>query len=280
MPIHVCLTCSTSFNVPPSKALAGKGTYCSKACQQAAPSTQVPCICGVCGASFAATPFRIKTGRGKYCSKACLGKAQQRRMMKTCEKCGKTFETLRQYVARGQMRYCSRECAAPGRTRPEKERFWEKVDVRGPDECWPWVGAIQQQGYGIFTAFVDETCTKRQTIGAHVYAWKTINGPMPKGFQGNHTCDNPPCCNPSHVYAGTKKQNTADAMVRNHMKELLTPERTQGEKNAKAKLTEEQVREIRAISLQGTSYVALAKIYGVDRKTIKDIRWGLTWKHI
>lgn len=90
-----------------------------------------------------------------------------------------------------------------------EERFWEKVDKRGPGECWPWI-ASKSRGYGEF--FVTP---ERGKVMAHSFVVELTTGiPCPPGKEGCHKCDNPPCCNPDHIYYGTRKQNVADAMKR------------------------------------------------------------------
>jgi hypothetical protein len=87
-------------------------------------------------------------------------------------------------------------------------RFWSKVDVREPTECWPWRGGASSQGYGRFKVH-------GKLISAHHFAWLLIRGPIPEyeGYHGTvlrHGCDNPRCCNPFHLRAGTQLDNVRD----------------------------------------------------------------------
>lgn len=85
------------------------------------------------------------------------------------------------------------------------ERFWRRVDRRGPDECWPWLGAHNSWGYG-------QIRIGARTRPAQVVACELTSGqPFPEGMDGCHTCDNPPCCNPAHVFPGTARDNMQDA---------------------------------------------------------------------
>ncbi len=90
---------------------------------------------------------------------------------------------------------------------PAAKRFWSKVDIRGPDECWPWTGATASNGYG--NKWYEEKDDK-----AHRVAWIVTNGPIPGGVVIRHDCDNPPCCNPAHLLDGTHKDNSDDKIRR------------------------------------------------------------------
>jgi hypothetical protein len=91
------------------------------------------------------------------------------------------------------------------------ERFWAKVDRRGPDECWPWLASTNRYGYG--RLWVDT----RQRPAPQV-AWEIEHdAPFPVGMMACHTCDNPPCVNPAHIWPGTMRDNIQDALRKGRM---------------------------------------------------------------
>lgn len=85
--------------------------------------------------------------------------------------------------------------------------FWAKVNIRGPDDCWEWTGAVNGRDYGRF--YVGD-----KTVYAHRLAWELTSSSIPKGKLVLHKCDNPTCCNPDHLYVGTHCDNMADLTSR------------------------------------------------------------------
>lgn len=96
--------------------------------------------------------------------------------------------------------------------RPLGERLRERVDKRGPDECWPWIGAANREGgYG----YLSTGGRGGRKVYAHRVAWELANGrPVPDGMVVRHSCDNPPCCNPAHLSIGTMLDNANDMLTR------------------------------------------------------------------
>jgi hypothetical protein len=81
--------------------------------------------------------------------------------------------------------------------------FWAKVAHGLPHECWPWQGYTKPSGHGL-------THLDNQSIHAHRKAWILVKGPIRDGLCVNHRCDNKLCCNPAHLYLGTRADNMAD----------------------------------------------------------------------
>lgn len=150
----------------------------------------------------------------------------------------------------------------------DKQRFWEKVDVRGPDECWEWSGSRKRRGYGQF--HLGDRIQAAHRVSAR------IAGMGIKNLCVCHRCDNPPCVNPRHLFVGTNADNVRD---RNKKGRTRTG-RVRGEKHGAAKLTREQVLEIRRCLENGENQTRLARRFGVARVTIYFIKNRETWSHI
>lgn len=93
-------------------------------------------------------------------------------------------------------------------TQADRERFFAKVDKRGPDECWPWIGSKNERGYGSMSH------NGRLRKATHISYEIATGFRFPPGLMARHSCDNPPCVNPAHIHPGTNKQNVADMVSR------------------------------------------------------------------
>lgn len=91
-----------------------------------------------------------------------------------------------------------------------EERLWEKIRKAGPDDCWEWTAKSRSGsalGYGTIRV-------AGRLIGAHRLVWELTNGPIPDDLCVLHECDNPPCCNPTHLHLGTRADNMAEKVAR------------------------------------------------------------------
>lgn len=153
-------------------------------------------------------------------------------------------------------------------------RFWKKVDRGGPapahcpelGPCWPWIAGKNACGYGTFGT------TGKQTTLAHRFAWLLANGETSE--QVLHKCDNPACVRASHLFLGSQADNVADMMQKRRDRH------PRGNSHGLAKLTENAVREIRALSEHGASNAELAARYGVSSTNIRHVVRRRHWKHV
>lgn len=150
-------------------------------------------------------------------------------------------------------------------TLQDELRFWSKVDRKSdPDACWEWKAAKFDKGHGAFSL-------KHHNLRANRVAWGLTFGTIPDGLNALHKCDNPPCCNPNHLFLGTKLENNRDRHNKGRS--------AKGEKIGTHKLTQGQVIEIRRLfSLGNTTKVALGKQFGVSDVQIGFIVRGKSWR--
>lgn len=146
-------------------------------------------------------------------------------------------------------------------------RFWAKVRVASPKECWEWTAYRRPKGYGQFA--ID---ARRKAVPAHRVAYELTNGPIGDGLSICHRCDNPACCNPSHLFAASNAVNVADKVRKNrHAKGEMI----------KRKLSEPKVRAIRdEYAAGGITVRKLAALYDIDHSTVVGIINRTLWKHV
>ena len=147
-------------------------------------------------------------------------------------------------------------------------KFWKHVSKGEPDACWLWVGPLDQDGYGRTNMKVENVWRVHR---ANRIAYTIAHGPIPIGKFVCHTCDNPTCVNPAHLWAGTPAENNADKAAKGRDKGCP------GELNARAKLTWEDVSWIRAQQAIGRDYKEIAKQLGLHQETIRKIYRNDTW---
>lgn len=175
----------------------------------------------------------------------------------------------------------------------EVDRFWSKVQVGEPDACWEWKTGRQKAGYGQFAREFTGV-----PMGAHRYSWQIHHGEIPEGMFVCHRCDNPPCCNPAHLFLGTAADNMADMALKGRQAKgchvplssrrrgdahyaRTNPERlARGAANWNSKLTENIVRSLRRRYDAGATIVELTRGLKISGVAIHNAVMGVTWRHV
>ena len=145
------------------------------------------------------------------------------------------------------------------------DRFWAKVDKEkstifyNVTRCWEWTAARHKKGYG-------HVKIENKLYKSHRISYELAFGEIPNGLWVLHHCDNPPCCNPAHLFLGTNQDNVDDMTLKGRDR------KAHGESNGNVKLSDEQVAEIRRrygrFGIGGETSYQLAKAFGVDRSEI------------
>jgi len=159
-------------------------------------------------------------------------------------------------------------------------RFWSKVDVRGPNECWNWKAGRFTTGYGAFSF-------RGRAWHAPRVAYTLAKGEIPDGKLVMHSCDNPLCCNPAHISAGTNADNSADMAAKgracqgdDHWTRQRPEDLPHGADVVGAVLDANLVKHIRAEYAKGCGSDQIAEELGINKSTVHRAATGKTWKHI
>lgn len=172
--------------------------------------------------------------------------------LKSCKHCLKEFRSSTNTL------FCSDEC-----------RFINKVDMsqgHGPNgDCWEWTGTKHGKGYGHFSTLVGD---RKLVEKAHRFAFRIFCDHDPGNLMVCHTCDNPKCVNPDHLFLATNKVNLLDRQRKQRQ--------ARGERSPHAKLTEGHVRALRA----GVNPAVIAAETGASASAIRRATIGITWRHV
>lgn len=193
----------------------------------------------------------------------------------TCQQCAKTFDVKPCRATKA--RFCSMKCAndwqslhpytgqkrAPRSRRcTATERFWSRTNKS--DGCWLWIGRLNSHGYGTISA-------SGKHMLAHRYSYQINVGPIPDGLLVCHSCDNPRCVNPAHLFVGTQLQNMRDAKAKGRM---VLPPRLSGDSNPITKLHHHDIQAIRLRWASGESQCSIARDYQVSDALISNLIRG------
>lgn len=159
------------------------------------------------------------------------------------------------------------------------DRFFTKFTPSEPTNCWTWLGYKDAKGYGIIKRL-------GKSYKAHRLSYSIHKGRIPDGLVVCHTCDNPSCVNPNHLWTGTHRENQLDCNNKNRRakgirhRSYLYPEQVpRGEASGMSKLSAGNVRFIKQ-NLKTHTQTYFAKMFNVNQTTIGMILRGKTWKHI
>lgn len=158
----------------------------------------------------------------------------------------------------------------PYRRKPIADRFWAMVKRGGEYDCWPWQGATTTGGYGTISIDSDRKGPEK----AHRVAFAVTFGPIPTGLFICHHCDNPPCCNPDHLFLGTPGENVRDR----DSKGRTRTGHLHGSKNPNAKLTDADIPIICKLASEGMYQRDIAKRFGVCQATIWHVLRGSKYR--
>lgn len=189
-------------------------------------------------------------------------------MMKTCSQCHCPkpldqfdLEKHGKYGVRGECKICKADHrrlrnGSKKSTAGTPQRFWARVEKH--NGCWIWRGGKDRKGYG------KTTWPTKRNVHTHVLAWFLTHGKWPMQCILHH-CDNPPCCNPEHLFEGTHRDNAQDRQ----RKERSNTWKISGENNYHASVTNQQAAEIRLLYASGHySQYALARMYATSRNVV------------
>ena len=148
-------------------------------------------------------------------------------------------------------------------------RLWQKIAIAGTDDCWLWTAYRDRRGYG-------KIGNNGSSYLAHRIVFRLVNGDFPEHLKVCHRCDNPSCCNPNHLFLATQYDNVQDRHLKGHDAHFGL----KGTAHPLAKLSEEQVREIRKFHKLGVSESKLAIQFSISQSHVSRIIQQKEWQHI
>lgn len=166
-------------------------------------------------------------------------------------------------MSRGQAQKNVKEILCRYNLDKVSNRFWSKVDIRGPDECWNWLAGKTETGYGTFSV-------GEEMLRAPRVSWVLCNlEEIPDGLVVLHSCSNPSCVNPAHLSVGTMADNARDRDKDGHT--------AKGSTHGNVRLSEEDVLAMVELRAEGETYSQLSERFGVSMPAVEDILMGRSW---
>lgn len=197
------------------------------------------------------------------------GQTCQTRNEKLCAVCGKTFYRKRlSFVAFARASLCSVACRTKHLTGRQYKSFQmrlqEKISPEPNSGCWLWTGALNKGGYA--HSYVGAKCHLMHRVSFELH-----RGAIPDGMLVCHRCDTRSCVNPGHLFIGTPADNTTDCVNKGRQ--------SKGASRWNAKLTAEQVQEIRRLDASMTR-TAIAKKFRISRPVVQKVCDRKSWSHV
>ncbi len=152
--------------------------------------------------------------------------------------------------------------------------FLSKFDILDQNDCWIWIGARGKNGYG-------RVYNGTKTMLAHRFSYEIFVGEILPSMVICHSCDNPACVNPHHLFMGTMKDNMRDSVNKNRFVFNYGKIDNRGEKHGLHKLSNDDILEIqRFYSERKYNQPELAELYGVTQSCVSRVVTGKRWRHI
>lgn len=162
----------------------------------------------------------------------------------------------------------------------QKARFWRNVSIGDADSCWMWTGCVDRVGYGI-------AHFNLRSWRAHRIALILSLGFDIGNLVAMHICDNPGCCNPAHLKAGTSKENSRDMVIKGrgyqgekHWTVRRNEDVPRGSHSHVSKFTDDQVRQMKQMLRDGVPRKEISAIFGIKLTNLQSIVSGHTWRHV
>jgi hypothetical protein len=161
----------------------------------------------------------------------------------------------------------TKEGATPGRPQNTPDELWKKVNKRGENECWEWMGYVSESGYGR-TQINDKPYYAHRVIFNLVYPGVIeLNSPRNKKGIGflMHSCDNRLCCNPAHLKVATLHENNKDCLAKGRR---VLPK---GEDHPRSVFTNEEIKQILEMRQLGKTAKHIAQAMNKKHSTVKSL---------
>lgn len=161
------------------------------------------------------------------------------------------------------------------------DSFWDRVDKHGPDDCWEWKKGRFKRGYGCVS--INGAATIASRVSYFIATGIDLGDSL-----ACHSCDNPPCCNPRHIFPGTEADNSADmarkgrsASGRRNARYTKPETSPRGERHGRSKITDDIVRLLRVEYASGRIGTRpLAAKHGISRDIVRRVVLLKNWKHV